>query len=91
MRPEDVAASAAGLLAMALGAATIMAVLQPEASMAENLPQLSIGGLLAGVVGLYLGSTRGYGRRVAAVGLAVALIGLLLFGGDVAFTALLDS
>ena len=91
MRPEDIAAIGAGLLAFALGAATVVGVLQPEGSMAGNGVATTVGGLIAGAVGLYIGSARGWGRRVAIVGMVGALVGALLFGGSVAFDLLLEA
>lgn len=90
MPPEDIAALGLGSLAFALGLGGIVGVLQPDGAMAANLPVLVFGALLAGVAGLFIGPTRGWGRRASLVGTSVALIAVLVFGGDVAINLLLE-
>lgn len=88
---KDIAAAGLGLLALALGAATILGVVRPPGGvMADNLLTMAVVALVAGIGGLYLGGTRGRGRQVAVIGTAAALIGLALLGGAFAVEALVD-
>ncbi len=81
-----------GLLERALGGGAVLGGLRPaDDGIAGNVPVLALVGTLIGVVALYVGRTRGIGRRVAIAGTGVALIGLTLFGGTVALDALLEA
>lgn len=89
---QDMIAGGLGLLALALGGGATLGVLRPtETGIADNVLMLAVIGTLVGVVGLYLGRTRGLGRQIAILGTGVALIGLGLFGGAMALDALLDA
>ena len=82
---KEILAGALGVLALALGGGTILGVLRPPGGvMAVGVPPAAIVGLLAGVVGLYLGRTRGVSRQLAVVGTGVALIGLGLIASSMA-------
>lgn len=88
---KDIAAVGLGVLALALGGATIMGVVRPPGGvMADNLLTMAVIALVSGIIGLYLGGTRGRGRQVAVLGTAIALIGLALLGGAFAIEALVD-
>ncbi len=89
---KEILAGALGVLALALGGGTILGVVRPpDGVMAVGVPPAAIIGLLAGVVGLYLGRTRGISRQLAVVGTGVALIGLALVGGAIALDVLLET
>ncbi len=89
---QEILSGALGVLALVLGAAAIRGVVQPPGgTMADSVPVLAIVGVLAGVIGLYVGNTRGIGRQVAVIGTGVAIIGLALFGGSIALDALLEA
>jgi hypothetical protein len=90
---REIISGGLGVLAFALGAGAIRGVVQPAADGAIDsaVPALAILAVLAGVVGLYLGHTRGIGRQLAVVGTGVAIIGLALFGGSIALDLLLDA
>lgn len=89
---QELASGGFGALALALGAGSILGVVRPPASgMSTSVPTLAIAALVAGVVGLYLGRTRGIGRQLAIVGTGVALIAVVLFVGALALDLLLDA
>lgn len=88
---RDVAAAGLGVLALALGAATVLGVVRPpDGVMADNLLIRAVVGLVSGLIGLWLARTRGYGRQIAVLGTAVALIGLAVLGGGLALEALVE-
>ena len=87
---RDVAAIGLGVLAGVLGIASVLAVVRPPGGvLPDDLAVRAIGGVLAGVIALYVARPRGYGRRVATYGTALALIGLAFFGGALALDALI--
>ena len=89
---QDLASGGLGLLALVLGGAAVLGIVRPpESGPSGSVPVLAIVGLLAGVLGLYMGRTRGPGRQVAIVGTGVALIAVILFGGALALDLLLDA
>lgn len=89
---KEIASGVLGAVALVLGIMAIRGVIQPvDGVMADDVPFLAVAGLLAGVVGLYVGTTRGLMRQVAVVGTGVALIGLALFGGAIALDLLLEA
>ncbi len=89
---KEILAGALGVLALALGGGVILSVVRPaEGALPTGIPVTAIVGLLAGVVGLYLGHNRGFSRQLAVIGTGVALIGLALVGGSIALDALLDA
>lgn len=88
---KDIAAAGLGLLALALGAATILGVIRPpDGVMADNLLLMGGVGVVGGMIGLYLAHTRGYARQLAVLGTAVAMVGLALYGGAIALEALIE-
>ena len=88
---KDIAGGGLGILALALGATTILRVVRPPGGvMPDNLLVMAVVAVVAGVIGLDLGGTRGIGRQVAVLGTAVALIGLAVLGGAMAIEALVD-
>ncbi|HUG86155.1 MAG TPA: hypothetical protein VMM13_16445 [Euzebya sp.] len=90
-KAKDFAAAGLGVLALALGGATIMGVVRPPSGvMADNLLTMAVIANVAGIFGLYLGGTRGRGRQIAVLGTAIALIGLALVGGAFAVETLVD-
>lgn len=89
-RARDIAAAGLGLLALALGAATILGVVRPTGGVvATGIPVRGIVALVVGFVGLYLARSRGFGRQLAVLGTAVALVGLAFYGGAIAIEALI--
>ncbi|CAN5504928.1 hypothetical protein BH23ACT9_BH23ACT9_18230 [soil metagenome] len=87
---KDLAAAGLGLLALALGAATILGVVRPSGDGPSNLLLMGLVGFVAGMAGLYLAQARGYGRQLAVFGTAIALIGLAVYGGALAIDALIS-
>ncbi|MGI9015517.1 MAG: hypothetical protein ACR2HR_00180 [Euzebya sp.] len=90
---QDLGSAGLGVVALILGGLAILGVVRPQGG---GAPQVSVAvqavlGVIVGVVGLFIGRTRGIGRQLAIVGTGVALIGLALFGGGVALEALLES
>lgn len=86
---DDLAPAALGTLALALAAGSALGIVQPdEAGMANNVPGLGVAALVAGVIGLFIGKTRGPGRQVAIIGSAAAILVLIVYGGLVAFESL---
>jgi hypothetical protein len=89
---QELVSGGLGLLALALGAGAILGVVRPgPAGIAGNVPVLALVGLVAGVLGLYAGRTRGPGRQLAVLGTGVTLVALMLFGGALALDLLLDA
>lgn len=87
---RDVAAIGLGALAGVLGIASVLGVVRPPGGvLPDGLAVRAVAGVLAGVVGLYVARPRGYGRRLATYGMALALIGLAFFGGALALDALI--
>ncbi|AXV05224.1 hypothetical protein DVS28_a0517 [Euzebya pacifica] len=92
MDSDELPSAAFGLLALALSAGAALGVLRPgPEGMADNVPILAFAGLIAGVVGLYVGKTRGLGRQMATLGAAAGLLAILLFGGSIAVDAILNT
>jgi hypothetical protein len=87
---RDVAAIGLGALAGVLGLAAVLGVVRPPGGiLPDDLAIRAIGGVLAGVFALYVARPRGYGRRLATYGMAIALVGLAFFGGALALDALI--
>jgi hypothetical protein len=91
-RVRDVAAGALGVVALLLGVVAGLGVLRPPATGTPgSTPVVAAVGVVVGLVGLYVGPTRGLGRRVAVVGTGIALLGLAIWGGAAAIDLLLDA
>lgn len=89
--PSDWAPVGLGLLALLLAGLAILGVIRPEdGTIGGDVPILAGGGLLSGLVGLYVGRTTGPGRQVAIVGAAVGFVALALWGGALALESLLE-
>jgi hypothetical protein len=90
-RAKDVAAAGLGVLALALGAAAVLGVVRPPGGVvADGLVTRAVIGFVAGAIGLYIAGSRGWGRRIAVIGTAAALVGLALAGGAIAIDVLID-